>query len=56
MIKNEKNMDNCMYSVFVPSYPMLLTDTWEGYKVQLEETLISDEKPETGDYCLEAAG
>ena len=45
-------MDNCMYSVFVPSYPMLLTDTWEGYKVQLDETLLSDEEPEKEDYYL----
>lgn len=45
-------MDNCIYNVFVPSYPMLLTDTWEGYKVQLGETVITDKKPNEGDYYL----
>lgn len=45
-------MDNCTYNVFVPSYPMLLTDTWEGYKVQLDETVITEEKPDKGDYYL----
>jgi len=45
-------MDNCMYNVFVPSYPMLLTDTWEGYQVQLGETEITEQKPEQGDYYL----
>ena len=45
-------MDNCTYNVFVPSYPMLLTDTWEGYKVQLGETVITEEKPDKGDYYL----
>ena len=45
-------MDNCTYNVFVPSYPMLLTDTWEGYKVQLGETEITEEKPDKGDYYL----
>ena len=43
-------MDNCMYNVFVPSYPMLLTDTWEGYQVGLDEEGITEQKPETGDY------
>lgn len=45
-------MDNCIYSIYVPSYPMLLTDTWEGYKVQLDETVITEEKPDHGDYYL----
>ena len=45
-------MDNCLHNVFVPSYPMLLTDTWEGYKVQLGETEITEEKPDKGDYYL----
>ncbi len=45
-------MDNCTYNVFVPSYPMLLTDTWEGYKVQLDETIITEKKPDKGDYYL----
>ena len=45
-------MDNCTYNVFVPSYPMLLTDTWEGYKVQLGETVVTDKKPDKGDYYL----
>ena len=43
-------MDNTAYNVFVPSYPMLLTDTWEGYKVQLGEPVITEEKPDSGDY------
>ena len=43
-------MDNCMYNVFVPSYPMLLTDTWKGYKVGLDEEEITEQKPEDGDY------
>ena len=43
-------MDNTAYNVFVPSYPMLLTDTWEGYKVQLDEPEITEEKPDSGDY------
>ena len=44
------SMDNCMYGVYVPSFPMLLTDTWHGYKVQLEPEIISSEKPEEGDW------
>ena len=43
-------MDNTAYNVFVPSYPMLLTDTWEGFKVQLDEPEITEEKPDSGDY------
>ena len=43
-------MDNTAYNVFVPSYPMLLTDTWEGYKVQLGYPEITEEKPDSGDY------
>ncbi len=45
-------MDNCLHNVFVPSYPMLLTDTWEGYKVQLGETEITEKEPDEGDYYL----
>lgn len=45
-------MDNCTYNVFVPSYPMLLTDTWEGYKVQLGETEVTEKKPDHGDYYV----
>lgn len=45
-------MDNCMYNVFVPSYPMLLTDTWEGYKVGLDWADVTKEKPESGDYYV----
>ena len=45
-------MDNCLHNVFVPSYPMLLTDTWEGYKVQLDEAAVTEEKPDEGDYYL----
>ena len=44
------SMDNCMYNVYVPSYPMLLKDTWEGYKVGLDGEDITEEKPESGDY------
>lgn len=43
-------MDNCMYNVFVPSYPMLLTDTWEGYQVGLDEERITEKKPKSGDF------
>ena len=43
-------MDNCRYNVFVPIYPMLLTDTWEGYQVGLDEEGITEQKPKTGDY------
>ena len=47
-------MDNCLYNVFVPSYPMLLTDTWEGYKVQLDETEVTENEPDTLDfYCVD---
>ena len=47
-------MDNCLYNVFVPSYPMLLTDTWEGYKVQLDKTEVTEDKPDTPDfYCVD---
>ena len=44
--------DNCRYNVFVPSYPMLLTDTWEGYRVELKKAEITDAKPDKGDYYL----
>ena len=43
-------MDNTMYNVFVPSYPMLLTDTWKGYKVQLDTETITKKQPKRGDY------
>lgn len=43
-------MDNCMYNVFVPSYPMLLTDTWDGYKIPLDEAAIMDQEPESSDF------
>ena len=43
-------LDNCMYNVFVPSYPMLLTDTWDGYIAQLGETEVTEEKPDYGDW------
>ena len=43
-------MDNTAYSVYVPSYPMLLTDTWEGYKVQLGEPEVTEQKPDGGDW------
>ncbi|MBR6444004.1 MAG: C69 family dipeptidase [Firmicutes bacterium] len=46
------SMDNCMHTVYVPSYPMLLTDTWEGYKVGLDFEDITKKKPESGDYYL----
>lgn len=45
-------MDNCTYNVFIPSYPMLLTDTWEGYKVPLDETEVTEKKPKQGDWYL----
>ncbi|MDO4859807.1 MAG: C69 family dipeptidase [Bacillota bacterium] len=43
-------MDNCAYNVYVPSYPMLLTDTWKGYKVPLDVADITGKKPKKGDY------
>lgn len=43
-------MDNTQYNVYIPCYPMLLTDTWKGYKVPLADEIVSEEKPETGDY------
>ena len=44
------SMDNCMYDVYVPSYPMLLTDTWEGYKVLLGPTVVTESEPGKGDW------
>ena len=45
-------MDNTMYNVFVPSYPMLLTDTWEGYQVELDEVEVTTKEPSEGDYYV----
>lgn len=38
-------MDNCQYTVFVPGYPVLLTDTWEGYKTGLPLTELMAKDP-----------
>lgn len=32
------SMDNNQYNVFVPCYPVLLTDTWKGYRASLPVT------------------
>ena len=29
------SMDNNQYNVFVPDYPVLMTDTWKGYRIGL---------------------
>jgi dipeptidase len=42
-------MDNCQYTVFVPGYPMLLTDTWEGYKTGLPLTQLMAKDPDAWD-------
>lgn len=34
------SMDNNQYNVFVPDYPMLLTDTWKGFQVEIPQTVL----------------
>ena len=43
-------MDNTRYNVFIPCYPMLLTNTWEGYKVPLADETVTEERPDAGDF------
>lgn len=43
-------MDDLRYNVYIPCYPMLLTDTWEGFKISVGEIEVLDEQPESGDY------
>ena len=45
---------NC-HNVFIPGYPMLMTDTWSGYKVGLEPAKVVTEKPDHRD-CYEMRG
>ncbi|MCR5088782.1 MAG: C69 family dipeptidase [Oscillospiraceae bacterium] len=37
-------------NAYVPCYPMLLTDTWEGFQCSPGEIEVWDEEPESGDY------
>ena len=39
-------MANDRYTVFVPYYPMLITDTYEGYQVSTAEAEFASEKPD----------
>ncbi len=34
------SMDNNCYNVFVPGYPVLMTDTWEGYRTPVPMTVL----------------
>lgn len=43
-------MDHLSYNVFVPYYPMLLTDTYAGYKVGTDKAKFVTEEPESGTY------
>ena len=40
------SMDNNQYNVFVPDYPMLLTDTWKGFRAELPVTALQARDPE----------
>ncbi len=40
-------------NVFIPGYPMLMTDTWDGYKVGLLPTSYEAEDPENWDLLEE---
>lgn len=42
-------MDDAALSVFVPYYPMLTTDTYEGYKLSTLPAEFAAEKPENAD-------
>lgn len=44
------SMANNCYNVFIPGYPVLMTDTWSGYKVGLKPVEITDRKPDHADY------
>ena len=43
-------MDHGCYSTFVPYYPMLTTDTYEGYKVSTLPATFTQEQPAEGLY------
>lgn len=47
------SMDNNQYNVFVPDYPVLLTDTWKGFQVEIPETVLQAKNPE---YWVEEIG
>lgn len=34
----------------MPCYPMLLTDTWEGFHLTVGDVEVLEERPESGDY------
>ncbi|MER2057074.1 MAG: hypothetical protein ABTB30_17450, partial [Clostridia bacterium] len=40
------SMDNNQYNVFVPDYPMLMTDTWKGYRTRLQPVRLMAQDPE----------
>ena len=42
------SMGNDRYTVFVPHYPMLITDTWEGYRVSTATAGFASGEPEDG--------
>ena len=43
------SMDNAGWSPFVPYYPMLTTDTYEGYQLSTEEAVFTGEEPADAD-------
>ena len=43
-------MGNNAHNVFIPGYPMLMTDTWSGYKLGLPPVTITEKEPDSGDY------
>ena len=45
-------MDDLRYNVYVPSYPILLTDTWDGFKVSVGEIAVQETQPEAGDFYV----
>ena len=42
------SMGNDRYTVFVPCYPMLITDTWKGYQVSTATAEFASEEPDAG--------
>jgi len=43
-------MGSNAHNVFIPGYPVLMTDTWSGYKLGLQPVTVTEEKPDSGDY------
>jgi len=43
-------MGSNAHNVFIPGYPMLMTDTWSGYKLGLPPVTLTEKKPDSGDY------